>query len=139
MPNLLQYPIAIFGALRAGLIIVNTNPLYTPREMEHQFIDSGVKAIVIAENFAANLEQVIAKTSIEVVITTSIGEMLGTLKGAFVNFVIRNIKRKVPRYSIPNTVCFTEALKQGKGFSILPFDRKTKMSYCYNIPVEQPE
>ena len=126
MPNLLQYPIAIFGALRAGLIIVNTNPLYTPREMEHQFIDSGVKAIVIAENFAANLEQVIAKTSIEVVITTSIGEMLGTLKGAFVNFVIRNIKRKVPRYSIPNTVCFTEALKQGKGFSILPFDRKNE-------------
>lgn len=85
MPNMLQYPIALFGALRAGLILVNTNPLYTPREMKHQFTDSGAKAIVIAENFAANLQQVIGETQIKTVILTSIGEMLG-LKGAVVNF-----------------------------------------------------
>ncbi len=79
MPNLLQYPIALFGALRAGLIVVNTNPLYTPREMKHQFTDSGAKAILIADNFAANLENILPDTNIKVVITTSIGEMLGFL------------------------------------------------------------
>ena len=89
MPNLLQYPIALFGALRAGLVIVNTNPLYTPREMKHQFTDSGAKAIVIAENFAFNLEQILADTNIKTVIVTSIGEMLGTIKGALVNFAVR--------------------------------------------------
>ena len=77
MPNLLQYPIALFGALRAGLVTVNTNPLYTPREMKHQFTDSGVKAIVIAENFASNLQKIIGETEIKTVILTSIGEMLG--------------------------------------------------------------
>ncbi|MEM9920432.1 MAG: AMP-binding protein [Bacteroidota bacterium] len=118
MPNLLQYPIALFGALRAGLIVVNTNPLYTPREMEHQFTDSGVKAIVIAENFAANLEKIIGKTSIKTVIVTSIGEMLGFFKGAIVNFVIRYIKGMVPKYSIPNIVTFSEAISQGKKFSL---------------------
>ncbi|MEO1515705.1 MAG: AMP-binding protein [Bacteroidota bacterium] len=118
MPNLLQYPIALFGALRAGIIVVNTNPLYTPREMEHQFTDSGVKAIVIAENFAANLEKIISKTGIKTVIVTSIGEMLGFFKGALVNFVIRYIKRMVPKYDIPNTVTFSEAIKQGKRFSL---------------------
>ena len=81
MPNMLQYPVAIFGALRAGLVIVNTNPLYTPHEMEYQFNDSGVKAIVIAENFAANLEKILANTQIQIVITTTIGEFLGGFKG----------------------------------------------------------
>lgn len=120
MPNMLQYPIALFGALRAGLILVNTNPLYTPREMRHQFVDSGAKAVVIAENFAANLQQIIGETHINAVILTSIGEMLG-LKGAIVNFVIRRVKKMVPEYDIPNTVCFTEALNQGRKLSIKPF------------------
>lgn len=118
MPNLLQYPIALFGALRAGLIVVNTNPLYTPREMHHQFKDAGAKAIVIAENFASNLEQIIGDTNIKVVIETSIGEMLGMVKGKIVNFMIRSVKRMVPKYDIPNTVTFSEALKQGKKFSL---------------------
>ena len=120
MPNMLQYPIALFGALRAGLILVNTNPLYTPREMKHQFTDSGAKAIVIAENFAANLQQVIGETQIKTVILTSIGEMLG-LKGAVVNFVVRRIKKMVPKFSLSNTVCFKDALKQGRKFTLKPF------------------
>ncbi len=120
MPNMMQYPIAMFGALRAGMILVNTNPLYTPREMRHQFVDSGAKAIIIAENFAANLQQIIAETQIKIVILTSIGEMLG-MKGPIVNFVIRKIKKLVPKYELPNTVCFMDTLKQGKKFSIEPF------------------
>jgi long-chain acyl-CoA synthetase len=119
MPNLIQYPIALFGALRAGLILVNTNPLYTPREMKHQFTDSGAKAIIIAENFAANLQQVIGETQIQTVILTSIGEMLG-LKGKIVNFVVRNVKKMVPAYQLANTVCFRDALAQGRKFSIKP-------------------
>lgn len=118
MPNLLQYPIALFGALRAGLVVVNTNPLYTPREMKHQFTDSEVKAIVIAENFAANLEKIIGETSIKAVIIASIGEMLGTIKGTLTNFVVRNVKRMVPKYNIANTVTFSDAIKEGKKFTL---------------------
>jgi long-chain acyl-CoA synthetase len=118
MPNLLQYPIALFGALRAGLIVVNTNPLYTPREMRHQFTDSGAKAVVIAENFAANLQKVLKDTEIKTVIVTSIWEMLGTVKGALINFVVRSVKKMVPKYEIPNTVTFMDAVKQGKKFSL---------------------
>ena len=121
MPNMLQYPIALFGALRAGLIVVNTNPLYTPREMKHQFIDSGVKAIVICENFAANLEKVLPETQINTVIVTSIGELLGGLKGWIVNFVVRYIKKMVPKFDIPNTVTVKSAIDQGAKFSIKPF------------------
>ncbi len=121
MPNLLQYPIATFGALKAGLIIVNTNPLYTPREMEYQFNDAGVKAIVIAENFAANLEKILDKTRIEIVITTSIGEMLGRLKGPLVDFAVKYIKRMVPKYNIPNAVDFAHALREGSRFTINAF------------------
>lgn len=120
MPNLLQYPIALFGCLRAGLTIVNTNPLYTPREMRHQFTDSGAKAIVICENFAANLQEVMPDTQIKTVIITSIGEMLG-FKGIFVNFAVRYIKRMVPNFNLPNTVTFSYALEQGKNFTIKPF------------------
>jgi long-chain acyl-CoA synthetase len=120
MPNMLQYPIALFGCLRAGLILVNTNPLYTPREMKHQFIDSGAKAIIIAENFAANLQSILAETEIKTVILTSVGEMLG-LKGLIVNFVVRNIRKMVPKYSLPNTVRFKEALRQGRKFTVKPF------------------
>ncbi len=118
MPNLLQYPVALFGALRAGLIVVNTNPLYTAREMKHQFIDANVKAIIIAENFAHNLEKILPDTNIKVIITTSLGEMLGFFKGAVVNFVVKRVKRMVPKFTLPNTVTFSEALKQGKKFTL---------------------
>jgi long-chain acyl-CoA synthetase len=124
MPNCLQYPIAIIGALKAGLIVVNTNPLYTPREMLYQFDDSEVKAIVILENFAHNLEQIIKNTNIKVTIVTSLGEMLGGLKGTVVNFVVRYIKKLVPKYNLQNTVCFKECLVQGKKFTIKPFENK---------------
>jgi long-chain acyl-CoA synthetase len=120
MPNLLQYPIALFGALRAGLVLVNTNPLYTPREMLHQFSDSGAKAIVICENFAANLEKIIKDTPIKTVIVASIGEMLGPLKGTIVNFVVRRVKKMVPAYHLANTVTFKEAVQLGKKFTLTP-------------------
>ena len=119
MPNLLQYPIALIGALRAGLVVVNTNPLYTPREMRHQFMDSGTKAIIIAENFAANLQQILGETQINTVIVASIGEMLG-LKGYIVNFVVRSIKKMVPKFNILNTVTFKSALNEGSKFSLPP-------------------
>ncbi len=122
MPNMLQYPIALFGALRAGITVVNTNPLYTPREMHHQFTDSGTKAIVICENFAANLEKIINDTNIETVIVTSIGELLGAVKGRMVNMVVRNVKRMVPKFNIPNSVTFKDALRQGKKFTIPEFE-----------------
>lgn len=118
MPNVLQFPIAVFGALKAGLIIVNTNPLYTPREMLHQFTDSGVNAIVIIENFAANLESILKKTQINTIILTSIGEMLGGLKGTVVNFAVKYVKRMVPKYQLDNTISFNHALNEGKRFSI---------------------
>ena len=122
MPNLLQYPVTLFGALRAGLIVVNTNPLYTPREMLHQFTDSKVTAIVIAENFAHNLEKILPKTEINTIIITSIGEMLGWFKGALVNFAVRKLKRMVPRFDLPNTVTVSEAVSQGKKFSLNDFE-----------------
>ncbi|MEL6864309.1 MAG: AMP-binding protein [Bacteroidota bacterium] len=124
MPNMLQYPIALFGALRAGIVVVNTNPLYTPREMHHQFTDAGVKAVVIAENFAANLEQIIDKTDIKTVIVTGIGDLLGMVKGAVVNFMVRNVKRMVPKFNIPNSVKFKEALKQGSKFTLPLYEGK---------------
>ena len=121
MPNSLQYPIALFGCLRAGLVVVNTNPLYTPREMLHQFKDSGVKGVIIVENFASQLQEVIGETQIETILITSIGEMLGPIKGALINFVVRSIKRMVPKFSLPNTITFKEAVAQGKRFTIKPF------------------
>lgn len=122
LPNILQYPIALFGAMKAGLVIVNMNPLYTPREIKHQLIDSKAKGIIIAENFAHHLEKVIRDTEIDVVITTSIGEMLGTIKGAMVNLVIKHVKRMVPKYNLVNSVPFGVALKQGKRFEVKKFD-----------------
>ncbi len=122
MPNVIQYPIALFGALKAGLIIVNTNPLYTPREMEHQFNDSEVKAIIILENFASNLQEILERTAIKTIIIATLGEMLGTLKGGLVNFMVKNVKGMVPKYNLPNTVAFKDALKQGKKFKIEPFE-----------------
>lgn len=123
MPNMMQYPIALFGALRAGLVVVNTNPLYTPREMHHQFKDSGAKAIIIAENFAQNLQKIIGETDIKHVILTSAGEMLGFPKGNIVNYVVRNVKKMVPPYQLANTTTFSKALSAGKNLPFSP--RKT--------------
>ncbi|MBL7833967.1 MAG: AMP-binding protein [Cyclobacteriaceae bacterium] len=113
MPNLLQFPVAFFGALRAGLTVVNTNPLYTPREMEHQFKDSGAKAIVIVENFANSLEKIVKHTSIEHIIVTRIGDMIPGVKGWITNFVVKNIKKMVPAYHLDNIIWFNDTLKKG--------------------------
>ncbi|OEK04142.1 AMP-binding protein [Roseivirga misakiensis] len=113
MPNCLQYPIALIGAIKAGCIVVNTNPLYTPREMEHQFNDAGVKAIVIIANFAHSLQEVLAKTKIEHVIVTELGDLLGGMKGKLVNFVVKRVKKMVPAYSLPNAKKFNAVLKAG--------------------------
>jgi long-chain acyl-CoA synthetase len=117
MPNMLQFPVAFFGALRAGLIVVNTNPLYTPREMEHQFKDAGVSAIVIVANFASNLEKILANTKIKHIIVTELGDMLGGLKGTLVNFVVKYIKKMVPSYHLPNVLSFKGALSKGATLS----------------------
>jgi long-chain acyl-CoA synthetase len=113
MPNVLQYPVALFGALRAGYIVVNCNPLYTPRELEHQLNDSGAEAIVILENFARTLQQVIGKTKVKHVVTTQLGDMLGFPKSALVNFVVKRVKKMVPEWQIPGTVPFNSALSAG--------------------------
>lgn len=115
MPNLLQYPVAIFACLKAGLVIVNTNPLYTADEMLHQYKDSGAKAVIIVENFAFNLEKILYQTGIETVITTTIGDLLGGLKGSIVNFVIRKIKKMVPSYSLPGSISLKNILKENSG------------------------
>jgi long-chain acyl-CoA synthetase len=115
MPNMLQYPVAMMGALRAGLVIVNTNPLYTSREMQHQFKDSGAKAIVILANFAFNLEKIIENTNIQHVIITEIGDLLGFPKKLIVNAVVKYIKKMVPDYHIKNAVSFSTALSIGSG------------------------
>ncbi|QIW15990.1 long-chain-fatty-acid--CoA ligase [Pasteurellaceae bacterium RH1A] len=114
MPNLLQYPIALFGVLRAGLVVVNVNPLYTPRELEHQLNDSGAKAIVIVSNFAATLEKVVFDTQIKHVILTRMGDQLSFGKRTLVNFVVKYVKKLVPKYKLPHAVSFREALSIGK-------------------------
>jgi len=113
MPNLLQWVVAMFGSVRAGLIVVNTNPLYTAREMSHQFMDSGAKAVVILANFAHNLEKIIGETEIETVVITEIGDMLGGLKKPLVNFVVKNIKKMVPAYHVKGAIKFSQTLKLG--------------------------
>jgi long-chain acyl-CoA synthetase len=115
MPNLLQFPVALFACLKAGLVIVNTNPLYTAEEMKHQYKDSGAKAIIILENFAYNLESIISETQIETVILTSIGDMLGGLKGMITNFVVRKIKKMVPPYRLQQAFSLKEILKSNHG------------------------
>ena len=118
MPNLLQYPIALFAALRAGLIVVNTNPLYTDRELEHQLNDSGAVAIVILENFAGTLVSILDKTKVKTIVTTQIGDLAGFPKSLLVNFVVKYVKKMVPSFSLPSTVVkFNDALKMGKGKS----------------------
>lgn len=113
MPNLLQYPVVMFGALRAGLTVVNTNPLYTSSEMKHQFNDSEAKAIVILENFACNLEKILADTVIETVIVAKMGDMLGGLKGGIINFVVKNVKKMVPAYHLPKAIPFKQIMAEG--------------------------
>jgi len=113
MPNLLQYPIAVFGALRAGLVVVNTNPLYTDRELEHQLTDSGAKAIVVVEAFAATVADVVDKTGVEVVITTRFGDMLSFPKSAIINFVIKYVKKMVKPFSLPGSHSFKDVLAKG--------------------------
>ncbi|MES1929634.1 AMP-dependent synthetase and ligase [Salinisphaera dokdonensis CL-ES53] len=124
MPNLLQYPIALFGILRAGMVAVNVNPLYTARELEHQLSDAGARAIVIVENFAATLEQVRDKVALEAVITTQIGDCLPTIKRTLVNFVVKRVKRMVPSFSLPGAVTFNDTLKKGASAQFKPADVK---------------
>ena len=114
MPNMLQYPVALFGTLRAGGVVVNCNPLYTPRELAHQLKDSGAETIVIVENFAHTLEQVIAQTAIKHVVVTPMGEMLGALKGMLVNLVLRHVKKMVPAWNLPGSIGFNAALAAGR-------------------------
>jgi long-chain acyl-CoA synthetase len=113
MPNLLQYPIAAFGALRAGYVVVNCNPLYSPRELKHQLADSGAEAIVVLENFAATLETAIGGTAVKVVIVAAVGDQLGGAKGTLVNLVLRHIRRAVPAFRLPQAVRFNRALALG--------------------------
>lgn len=114
MPNVLQYPIALYGALLAGLTVVNTNPLYTAHELEHQLSDSGAKAVVILENFAHTLQQVIGKTQVQTVITTAVGDRLGWPKSALVNLVVKRVRKQVPHWELPGSIGFNAVLDQGR-------------------------
>jgi long-chain acyl-CoA synthetase len=114
MPNILQYPVALFGALRAGLVVVNTNPMYTAREMKHQLVDSGARAIVIVENFANVLSEIRNEVPVEFIITTKIGDMLNFPKGLLINFVMKYVKKVIPEWNLPGSVSFVETLKAGK-------------------------
>jgi long-chain acyl-CoA synthetase len=122
MPNILQYPIALFGALRAGMVVVNTNPLYTPRELEHQLKDSGAKAIVVVENFAHVLEQVLARTDLKNVLVTGVGDLLGLPKGFLVNFVLRHVRKQIPPWKMPGSMSFRDALGIGLGLKLQPVE-----------------
>jgi long-chain acyl-CoA synthetase len=120
MPNVLQYPVAMFGALKAGMIVVNTNPLYTPSEMKHQFNDSGAEVIVIVENFASHLEKIRSEISAKHIIVTGLGDLLGGLKGMVVNMVVKHVKKMVPPFSLPGSVSFKSVLSKGKDFTFKP-------------------
>ena len=115
LPNLLQYPIALFGALRAGLTVVNVNPLYTARELQHQLEDSGARSIVVLENFAATLAEAVGKTQVEHVIVTSIGDQLGFPKGPLISFAVKHVRKMVPAWSLPGHLCFGDVLRRGVG------------------------
>jgi len=114
LPNVLQYPVALVGAFRAGLVVVNTNPLYTPRELRHQLHDSGARAIVILESFAHTLDEVRDEVELETVIVTGVGDLLGFPKSLAVNFVLRNVRKQVPEFSLPGAVRFADALSKGR-------------------------
>jgi long-chain acyl-CoA synthetase len=114
MPNILQYPVAIIGALRAGFTVVNVNPLYTPRELEYQLKDSGAKVIVILENFAHVLQEVVARTDVKYVVVTALGDLLGFPKSAITNYVVRRVRKLVPKYDIPGALRFSDVLRAGR-------------------------
>lgn len=120
MPNVLQYPIALFGALRAGLVVVNTNPMYTARELKHQLEDAGARAIVVLDNFAGTLQHVVAETQVQHVITTGIGDLLGFPKGPLINFVLKHVKKMVPAFDLPQAVRFRDALARGAAHPLQP-------------------
>src|SRR5450631_1821559 len=120
MPNVLQYPIALFGVLRAGMVVVNTNPLYTARELEHQLKDSGAKAIVVVENFAHVVQQVLPHTGLKRVLVTRVGDLLGFPRGPLVNFVLRHVRKQVPAWNIPGAMTFKSALGSGLGLKLDP-------------------
>ena len=120
LPNVLQYPVAMAAILRAGYTVVNVNPLYTPRELQHQLIDSGAEAIIVLENFATTVEQVVAKTPVKHVIVATMGDLMGGVKGALVNFVVRNVKKMVPAYSLPGSVRFKQVLAEGARLPLKP-------------------
>lgn len=126
LPNVPQYPVALFGAFLAGCTVVNTNPLYTARELEHQLSDSGARAIVVLENFARTLERALPKTDLEHVVVTGTGDLLGGLKGFLVNFVVRHVKRMVPTWNLPSSTRFPDALKRGgdKAVETPPLDHE---------------
>ncbi|MGK0271121.1 MAG: long-chain acyl-CoA synthetase, partial [Cocleimonas sp.] len=124
MPNLIQYPIVLFAALRAGLIVVNTNPLYTDRELEHQLKDSDAQAIVILENFAHTLADVIEHTNVKTVITTRVGDMAKFPKSLLVNFVVQHVKKMVPAFTLSNAISFGDVLSQGKDQAFANADLK---------------
>jgi long-chain acyl-CoA synthetase len=118
MPNILHYPVVMAGILRAGLVVVNVNPLYTPRELEHQLNDSGAEAIFVLENFATTLEQILAKTKVKQVVVAAMGDLMGPIKGLLVNFVVRHKKKMVPPYSLPNAIRFNQVLAEGGRLSL---------------------
>lgn len=120
MPNVLQYPAAMVGIIRAGFTVVNVNPLYTPRELEHQLKDSGAEAIFILENFATTLEQVISKTAVKHVVVASMGDLLGTVKGTIVNLVVRRVKKMVPAFSLPGSISFRQLLGESARLRLSP-------------------
>ncbi|NHZ90643.1 long-chain-fatty-acid--CoA ligase [Massilia sp. CCM 8733] len=120
LPNVLQYPVAMAAVLRAGYVIVNVNPLYTPRELQHQMIDSGAEAIVVLENFAHTVQEVLAKTQIKHVIMATMGDLLGPLKGMIVNLVVRKVKKLVPAFSLPNAIPFNKVISEGERLTLAP-------------------
>jgi long-chain acyl-CoA synthetase len=130
MPNLLQYPVCLFGALRAGCVVVNCNPLYTAHELQHQLVDSGARAIVVADNFAATLQNALAGTAVERVVVTSIGELLGPVKGRLVDFVVRRVKRLVPAWSLPRSIRLRDALRAGRAAPFAEVDLDQRDLAC---------
>ena len=120
MPNVLQYPVAIAAVLRAGFTVVNVNPLYTPRELEHQLNDSGAEIIIVLENFAHTLEKVVSRTRVRLAVVASMGDLLGSIKGGIVNFVVRNLKKLVPAFDLPKAIRFNQALREGSAQTLHP-------------------
>ena len=120
LPNVLQYPVAMAAILRAGYVIVNVNPLYTPRELQHQLVDSGAQAIIVLENFANTVQEVVANTGVKHVIVATMGDMLGTLKGAVVNLVVRRVKKLVPAFSLPGSISYKRMLAEGARMTLTP-------------------